>query len=175
MDETSRSKVLASNNRWRARVYGNGGVFTPSEWQALCAAFGNACACCGAVTVLTVDHIVPISCGGLNTIDNIQPLCAECNGAKRTQAIDYRSGVPVLVEFEPAEVENAPLRQRLDLDEDERRMVRQAAALAGDRSVAAFCRRVVLEAAERVVRSAVRSEGPKRTEEGREGRRTAEE
>jgi 5-methylcytosine-specific restriction endonuclease McrA len=34
--------------------------------------------------------VVPVSAGGANTIDNIQPLCGPCNSAKHTQTIDYR-------------------------------------------------------------------------------------
>jgi 5-methylcytosine-specific restriction endonuclease McrA len=39
---------------------------------------------------LTVDHVIPISMDGSNNIENIQPLCRECNSAKHTQTIDFR-------------------------------------------------------------------------------------
>lgn len=32
---------------------------------------------------LTVDHIVPVSSGGLNMMNNLETLCATCHGKKR--------------------------------------------------------------------------------------------
>ena len=55
------------------------------------AACGFACVRCGASEVrLTKDHVVPISRGGSNAIENIQPLCKACNCSKGVSAEDYR-------------------------------------------------------------------------------------
>lgn len=67
-----------------------GAAYTKAEWDALCAKYNHRCLCCGATRKLTVDHVVPISKGGSNTIDNIQPLCISCNSSKGVQVIDYR-------------------------------------------------------------------------------------
>lgn len=66
------------------------GVVTPAQWRALCAYFGGTCLCCGQVAPLVMDHVIPVSKGGPNTIENIQPLCQPCNNAKFTKSTDYR-------------------------------------------------------------------------------------
>ena len=49
---------------------------------------GYTCKCCGLSTtqephlLLEVDHIIPISKGGLTTEDNLQTLCWKCNRSK---------------------------------------------------------------------------------------------
>lgn len=70
-----------------------GGSHTIGEWEALKAATGNKCLCCGVSgdeVALTRDHVVPLSKGGTDDISNIQPLCASCNSKKRARTIDYR-------------------------------------------------------------------------------------
>ena len=79
-----------SEHRRRARKARSGGTYTIAEWQSLCERTGNRCLACGDAGPLTVDHIVPISKGGSNSIANIQPLCLPCNLSKHTQIIDYR-------------------------------------------------------------------------------------
>lgn len=74
-----------------AKVTGNGGSYTEQEWVELCDFYGNICLCCKWPKPLTVDHVVPVSKGGTSDISNIQPLCLECNSAKRDRTIDYRT------------------------------------------------------------------------------------
>lgn len=66
------------------------GKFTAAEWRALCAKYDHRCLCCGLQKPLSPDHIVPLSRSGANTIDNIQPLCHECNVHKFTKVMDFR-------------------------------------------------------------------------------------
>lgn len=77
----------------RARERKADGRFTPSEWRAIKRKYGNRCLCCGKKppqVKLTPDHVIPLSRGGSNGIDNIQPLCLTCNLQKATKVIDYR-------------------------------------------------------------------------------------
>lgn len=66
------------------------GKFSKEQWISLCIKYGNKCLCCGEEKSLTPDHVIPISKGGMNIIENIQPLCIECNQRKFTKIIDYR-------------------------------------------------------------------------------------
>ncbi len=68
----------------------SGGEFTAQDWLDLCNRYDNRCLCCGEQKPLTVDHVIPLSKGGTNTIDNIQPLCLSCNSSKGAKEIDYR-------------------------------------------------------------------------------------
>jgi 5-methylcytosine-specific restriction endonuclease McrA len=68
-----------------------GGSHTAAEWAGLRRKYAFTCLRCGRREPeihLTRDHIDP---RGTNYIENIQPLCDECNGAKGDQNIDYRA------------------------------------------------------------------------------------
>jgi 5-methylcytosine-specific restriction endonuclease McrA len=79
-------------HRRRARLLAVGGTFSTSEWLDLLRRY-SACPRCGRRweeiplptgrrSPISRDHIKPISKGGPNTIDNIQPLCYSCNSTK---------------------------------------------------------------------------------------------
>jgi 5-methylcytosine-specific restriction endonuclease McrA len=65
--------------------------FTETEWLALLAECGGRCLSCGSTENLSADHILPLSLGGANTIENIQPLCCGCNNAKGAAVMDFRA------------------------------------------------------------------------------------
>lgn len=66
------------------------GVLTATEWREIQAKYGHRCLACASDGPLTIDHVVPVSKGGSNTAENIQPLCGTCNSSKSTKTIDYR-------------------------------------------------------------------------------------
>jgi 5-methylcytosine-specific restriction endonuclease McrA len=75
---------LPPYKRRRRRLYAarDLGTHTNEQWVAKRDAVGR-CAICGASDrALQKDHIVPISRGGSEAIDNIQPLCGPCNASK---------------------------------------------------------------------------------------------
>lgn len=76
----------------RSMINGAVGKITYREELALFKKYDYRCLCCGRDDVkLTIDHIVPISRGGSNTIENAQPLCSKCNSRKGNRSTkDYR-------------------------------------------------------------------------------------
>ena len=57
------------------------GTHSADEWKRLLEI--GCCAICGASDrKLTKDHIIPVSRGGCDCIQNIQPLCKSCNSRK---------------------------------------------------------------------------------------------
>ena len=83
-------RVYQVNNR--AKRSNNEGTITSQEWKNLCEVYNHKCLSCGKSDLkLTIDHIIPLIKGGKNTIDNIQPLCMECNLKKHVKIINYRT------------------------------------------------------------------------------------
>lgn len=78
-------KVIAAVHLRRARLANVGGSFTATEWQDKLAEYDGKCAYCSCAGKMTRQHVVPISKGGSNSIENIVPACLGCNlsiGAK---------------------------------------------------------------------------------------------
>ena len=88
--ERKETKRIYTNNR-NSKIKKIGGKISNNEWSALLQKYENRCLCCKRSDVkLTIDHVVPISKGGTNTIDNVQPLCQSCNSRKNAKYIDFR-------------------------------------------------------------------------------------
>jgi 5-methylcytosine-specific restriction endonuclease McrA len=87
-----RRKQVAKNSGdvRRLREVSAPGFHDEAEWQALLQRFGGICLRCGSAENITKDHVEPLSEGGSNYIDNLQPLCRSCNSWKATRTIDFR-------------------------------------------------------------------------------------
>lgn len=78
----------AYHNRRTAEI--NAGVLDKGDWERVIAKFGNICLRCHDHRDVTMDHIIPISKGGKNVFENLQPLCRSCNSWKGVRTIDFR-------------------------------------------------------------------------------------
>jgi len=87
--QNNKEAATARGLKRKARMNGNGGKLSASDIKALYAAYPK-CLACGATENLSLDHVVPIARGGLNSIENIQVLCRSCNSSKRTKTTDFR-------------------------------------------------------------------------------------
>lgn len=77
---------------WRAARARRGnalGSFTTAEWQLLVALFDNRCGYCWKGVKLEADHVVPLSKGGTNFIENILPACRSCNARKGASVVQF--------------------------------------------------------------------------------------
>ena len=82
----NKERVAFLNERRRAMKRNAEGSHTFGEWELLKRQYGYKCPLCGKQEPeikLTQDHIIPLSKGGSDYIENIQPLCGSCNSRKK--------------------------------------------------------------------------------------------
>jgi 5-methylcytosine-specific restriction endonuclease McrA len=89
-------KQTAFLHKPRARYGIELGGYTYDDWLDLVNKHGNKCYYCGVEltkiphkkNTLTRDHVIPLSNGGTDKLDNIVPACNSCNGRKSTKTVD---------------------------------------------------------------------------------------
>ncbi len=88
----TREYIRFYKSRYKFNKKNAEGSCTFGEWELLKKQYGFKCPSCGKYEPeikLTIDHIIPLSKGGSNYIENIQPLCGNCNSKKNTKIIKY--------------------------------------------------------------------------------------
>ena len=94
------SQRISDANRYKAYTSNGKGYKDRIRWYDIAEQFGMTCAICGCKVdptdtwknangavcfgrkYPTVDHIVPLKHGGMDTLDNVQLTCKRCNSAK---------------------------------------------------------------------------------------------
>lgn len=85
---------ICNLNSYRRREAGKlyGSPHSKEEWENLKKEYNFTCPAClqkEPKIKLTRDHIISLSKGGSDKIENIQPLCKYCNSKKQTKNIKY--------------------------------------------------------------------------------------
>lgn len=91
-EATKKQRRVSYQLNRNIRKLGNGGTHSLGEWETLKAQYNFTCLSCKRqepIVKLTRDHIIPISKGGSNNIENIQPLCKNCNSRKASNLTRY--------------------------------------------------------------------------------------
>ncbi len=59
--------------------------FTAAEWQAVVEFYDGRCAYCLEAKATDMEHVRPLSKGGVHALYNLVPACRSCNTRKGTQ------------------------------------------------------------------------------------------
>lgn len=85
--------VSVWSERRRALIFRAKGTVDREAWVKVMDFYGNKCLSCGKLdseSKITMDHVIPLSRGGMHSVENLQPLCLSCNARKHAKTIDYR-------------------------------------------------------------------------------------
>jgi hypothetical protein len=70
----------ARNHNLRAEQFGVPGRLSAAEIKEV--RHGKTCVYCGGTNRMGIDHVIPLSAGGANSVENIVPCCRSCNSRK---------------------------------------------------------------------------------------------
>jgi 5-methylcytosine-specific restriction endonuclease McrA len=106
-----KEKIKQKVRRRKLMLKGVVGTHTKQEWNDLKFIYNYKCWICERVEPeieLTRDHIIPISKGGHDNIENIIPLCRSCNSSKGTLGVEW---------FKKKLMENQPTGEATTVEE----------------------------------------------------------
>ncbi|MBU1028512.1 MAG: HNH endonuclease [Nanoarchaeota archaeon] len=86
--EKGKEKRAIQNHKRRAAITGAIADLTDKQWKWIKMVYENRCVYCNRqMKRITMDHILPLSRGGIHTMNNIVPACQSCNSKKNTKTV----------------------------------------------------------------------------------------
>lgn len=84
------SKVMDRVKKYKDQIKIAGGSYAPEDIMKIRQKLGDKCRYCGAPLSGggEVDHIVPVSRGGVNSADNLTLACRSCNRDKHSKTAE---------------------------------------------------------------------------------------
>ncbi|UJQ86226.1 HNH endonuclease [Gordonia phage GiKK] len=83
----TRGRKYISNAQRRAIKKSVAYEVTDKDWRRLVERYQHSCFYCGVQGVMTQDHVIPLSRGGVHSIGNIVPACLSCNCSKGSKLL----------------------------------------------------------------------------------------
>ncbi len=80
-------KLICCRNRQAMILGAPGNGWTIKQRKRLLKLYDYRCAYCGEQTKLVIDHIVPLTKGGVHDIGNAAPACVSCNCSKHNKSL----------------------------------------------------------------------------------------
>jgi hypothetical protein len=108
--ERRRQMNAVHNNHARAKRLGLESNFKWIDWCEVLEAFENRCAFCGTGQVLLdMEHVVPLTKRGANTVGNVVPACRPCNAQKSGRSLEEFARIRGLSEAEISRISTVAL------------------------------------------------------------------
>lgn len=85
--DNNREKTNFLTKQYIYRKKGAGGYATFKQVHELYEKYLGLCVYCGLNKATSIDHVIPISRGGNNNIENLLPACVSCNSKKRDKLL----------------------------------------------------------------------------------------
>jgi len=79
----NKEKIRTYNRKRKSLKKRLPSTLTAQQWMDCLEYFNNKCAYCGKEKELHQEHFIPMSKGGIYTINNIIPACVSCNQSKK--------------------------------------------------------------------------------------------
>lgn len=89
-ESTARNTFENNRKRGAFRRAGRRNALVPltrEQLRARFALFGDSCAYCGKGGKVSIDHVMPLSKGGLDEYRNVVPACKTCNSSKNAKDV----------------------------------------------------------------------------------------